>query len=157
MSVELRAGRYAYLKRKVGGRVVSEYLGSGSAAVLMVELDRIWRERRQTARWDWLLEKRRMGADDRALAEWCGRVRDVATAAMVAAGYRRHKRQWRKRRNVSEITKATQPSPTAKITGDELHELLNRAGSGDVSCVPRLLAVFRDKGDVLACYGNPSS
>ena len=39
-----------------------------------------------------------MEAEDRAVATMFDRIEDLAAAALVAAGFHRHKRQWRRRR-----------------------------------------------------------
>jgi hypothetical protein len=90
---------YYYRVRKVGGRVVREYCGSGRAAELLARRDALERERREQDRLALRLEKAHLDALDAD----CDTLNDIAQlvahAALLAAGYHQHKRgQWRKRR-----------------------------------------------------------
>jgi hypothetical protein len=85
--------------RKVNGRVRREYVGTGRAAELPARLDAQAREGRRR---DADARRRQkdalsaLDADLRALAE---AIDVVARAALLAAGYRQHKRgEWRRRR-----------------------------------------------------------
>jgi hypothetical protein len=95
----LERGRYYTRSRKVKGRVVREYVGSGPVAELAAELDALDRAQREEAR-----EARRaidaeLAAIDGPLTELNTLAEGLATAALLAAGYRRHHRgQWRKTR-----------------------------------------------------------
>ena len=86
-------GRYYTRSTKVNGRVVREYIGTGRAAELTAQLDALERERRRRRQKE---ELSALDADMRALAE----LTDLAArAALLAAGYRQHKRgEWRRRR-----------------------------------------------------------
>jgi hypothetical protein len=90
--------RFYYRKRRVGRRVVSEYLGAGPLAELNAWLDAQERqaraERRQAAR-------AAIEADREAAAqlEQAGRLTEsLARAALLLAGYHAHKGQWRRPR-----------------------------------------------------------
>lgn len=98
MGFEIRRGRsYFYRKRRDGGRVVSEYCGSGEAAVLFGRLDAIEREDRDLKRRAERADRERMEALDRGLDAMCREARALADEALTAAGYRQHDRgQWRK-------------------------------------------------------------
>ncbi len=92
-------GRYYTRSRKVNGRVVREYIGTGEFAALIAECDateRAERARERAAE----ATKRLELAELRALTaplEAAGE--GLARAALVAAGFRRHHRgEWRKRR-----------------------------------------------------------
>jgi hypothetical protein len=97
MSWETRGNnRYYYRRRKVNGRVESEYIGAGGVAELLAAGDDLARQRRQleAAEWRAIVEADRRQSDE--LAE----VEDLVTAAtaavLIANGYHTHKRQWRK-------------------------------------------------------------
>ncbi len=98
-----RGGAYYYRARRVGGRVVKEYLGTGplgELAALLTEEDRA--ERLAKAQAD---RRRRAELDDVAqqVGEVCQAVDDVAAAWLTLAGYHRHDRgAWRKRRAPKE-------------------------------------------------------
>src|SRR5262245_34991056 len=83
-------GRYYTRSKKVNGRVVREYLGTGRVAELAAQLDAIGREERNLA-----AEERRMQrAEQDDLDEKVQALIDVtdllAHAALTAAGFRQH-------------------------------------------------------------------
>lgn len=102
MALETRGsgGRtYYYRKRKVDGRVVSEYVGSGLLATL--EASRMAQERREraTVAAAERAERERMRAAEADLDALCSLADAVAITALLDAGYHRHHRgEWRKRR-----------------------------------------------------------
>ena len=98
---EERRGRpYYYRARKLGGRVVKEYVGTGPAADLAAEQDAAERRERAAARERARQIESREAPAVAALAE-LGRVLDgLAAAFLIGAGYRRHHRgEWRRRRH----------------------------------------------------------
>lgn len=99
MAWETRAGRrYYYRKRRDGGRVVSEYIGSGPGAEAMATLDDYARLRALQERETWREEVERQRDIDRALDEAGDLVRLLTYATLLANGYHTHKGQWRKKR-----------------------------------------------------------
>jgi predicted nucleic acid-binding protein len=91
--------RYYYRSKREGGRVVTEYVGTGEVARLLSQLDTIDRDEREAERQAERAERERFDAEDRAVAVWCKDVEAVARVALGAAGYHRHKRgEWRQRR-----------------------------------------------------------
>lgn len=100
MSWETRGNnRYYYRRRKVGGQMVTEYIGAGGVAEAMAELDDIERQERQHAAAEW----RAMVDDDRrqvaTLAELDDLIRSAVAGVLIANGYHTHRRQWRKMRD----------------------------------------------------------
>jgi hypothetical protein len=92
-------GRYYTRSKKVNGRVVREYYGAGPAAERVARRDAIERERRAAARADEQGKRAELDALDAPLAELDEMAELLAHAALVAAGFRQHKRgEWRKRR-----------------------------------------------------------
>ncbi len=91
-------GRYYTRSRKVNGRVVREYVGGGEVGALAAQLDAIERERREWERESWRKEKEEMEAFDDSVAKVCRMADIIAKAAMIAAGFHRHRGEWRRRR-----------------------------------------------------------
>ncbi len=94
-----RGGLYYTRSRKVGGRVVREYVGSGPLAELAARMDTLERRQREEEAKAWREEKERLEALDGPVEELCEAAEVLARAALVVAGYHQHKRgEWRKRR-----------------------------------------------------------
>jgi hypothetical protein len=100
-----RQGRYYYRVRKVGGRVVRQYVGTGRVAELAAQLDAIEREKRAAERAAERAKRAELQALDAPLNELNDLAELVAHAALLAAGFRQHHRgEWRKRRGRREET-----------------------------------------------------
>jgi hypothetical protein len=96
-----RGGPYYTRSRREGGRVVREYVGGGLAGRLASESDHIERERREER----ALEEKRAREKLEALAapvlELSEAAEILARAHLIAAGYHRHKGEWRLKRESS--------------------------------------------------------
>jgi len=92
-------GRYYTRSKKVNGRVVREYVGTGRVAELMAELDALERQQRVCDAATRKVERDDLAALAATVTAAFDRAELIARAALLAAGYRRHKRgEWRKRR-----------------------------------------------------------
>jgi hypothetical protein len=94
-----RSDRYYSRSRKVCGRVVREYCGSGviGEACALIDADR--RALREEERAAWRCQKAEAEALEADLAKLQELTDLLARAALAAAGYHQHKRgEWRKRR-----------------------------------------------------------
>ena len=101
MAWERRAGGGLYYvrKRRVNGRVVSEYVGTGLAAVLVAELDAEERAEREARREALRATQTEWENDDARVEEACQTTTIMTKLALVLAGYHQHHRgEWRKRR-----------------------------------------------------------
>src|SRR5207249_1150645 len=92
-------GLYYTRSRKVAGRVVREYVGGGEVGRLAAAQDALERQVRDA-------ERARQQAERDGLSALAGLTDDLdrlsdqlATAALESLGYRKHKGQWRKRRD----------------------------------------------------------
>ena len=91
--------RYYYKSEREGGRVKTTYFGAGESGLLISRMESIDRAEREA-------ESRRTSgrargvsdAEEKAVAEWFDDVQAVADAAMIAAGFHKHKGQWRRKR-----------------------------------------------------------
>ena len=92
-------GRYYTRSKKVGGRVVREYVGCGRVAELAAQLDELTREQRRLDALALRDEKEELAGTDAGLKELAITTDLIARAALLATGYHQHKRgEWRKRR-----------------------------------------------------------
>jgi hypothetical protein len=114
-------GRYYTRSKKVNGRVVREYVGSGRVAELAAQLDVIEREQRAADRAALRAERAELADLDAALGRVCQEAELLARAALVAAGFRQHKRgEWRKKRgdrNRAEQDRPDRPEGTPQVPG----------------------------------------
>jgi len=91
-----KAGLYYYRSRRVGRRVVKEYVGSGPGAVLVAELDVAERAEREAKRQAKAEELERLRAPAEPLGQLSDRLEGVVIEALEAAGYHRHRGEWRR-------------------------------------------------------------
>jgi hypothetical protein len=90
--------RYYYKSERVGGRVQTTYFGAGESGLLMSLLhleDRAEREAELEAK---RAEREEYDVEDRVVSNWFDDVQAVADAAIVGAGFHKHKGQWRRKR-----------------------------------------------------------
>lgn len=101
MAWETRKGRGSYYtrSRRVGGRVVREYVGSDSFAEAMAEIDALDRERQNEEQAAMRAEQEAQRMIDLKIDEEGDFVRVLTQAVLLANGYHSHKGQWRKRRD----------------------------------------------------------
>ena len=98
-------GRYYTRSRKVNGRVIREYVGAGLLGELAARMDANERQQREDERAADRTRRAELEALDGPLNDLNDLAEMVARAALVAAGFRQHKRgEWRKRRDQSEDT-----------------------------------------------------
>lgn len=104
MGWESRNGRGHYYtrSRKISGRVVREYVGSGPVAEVAARVDALQRRERDQAQAARKTERESDQAQEKALADYCQAVDAALAAALLAAGYHKHKGQWRRRRDRKE-------------------------------------------------------
>jgi hypothetical protein len=90
--------RYFYKSEREGGRVKSTYFGAGESGALMAEWIEVERLERAAEREQLREEREESDAEERAISDWFDDVQAVADAALLAAGFHKHKGQWRRRR-----------------------------------------------------------
>src|SRR5947208_1666991 len=89
---------YYYRSVREGDRVRSEYVGQGEMAALIARANEFERNHRESMRKAAELERKDEDQEERAIAEWFDGVQAVADEAMRAAGFHKHKGQWRRKR-----------------------------------------------------------
>ncbi len=101
MAWETRAngGRYYTRSRREGGRLVREYIGCGVKGELAAAADVSRRGEREAERAAIRAERERERAAEAELVALHWTVDQLTRGALLAAGFERHKRQWRKRRD----------------------------------------------------------
>ena len=90
--------RYYYKPERVGGRVKTAYFGAGEAGTLMAQMVAFDRLDRVAEREKLREERQESDAEETAVSEWFDQVQAVADAAMIEAGFHKHKGQWRRKR-----------------------------------------------------------
>jgi hypothetical protein len=90
--------RYYYKSEREGGRVKSIYFGAGESGLLISRMEAIDQEEREENRKQRRAEREENRAEEKAVADWFDDVQAVADAAMIAAGFHKHKGQWRRKR-----------------------------------------------------------
>lgn len=100
MALESRGKKsYYYRKRRVGKRVISEYVGDGLMGQYAQILDEHERHHAELQRQALKALERREAAIDRQIDDIGAQLNSWVTAAFLVAGYHQHKRVWRKRRD----------------------------------------------------------
>jgi len=99
MGWEKRRGKeYYYRKRRIGDRVLSEYVGTGPAAEAAAAIDELERLAQEEERQLFRQERERQRAIDGAVDRACLLARHLIHAALLLNGYHMHRGEWRKRR-----------------------------------------------------------
>ena|SRR5215217_5954871 len=93
-----RGSLYYTRSRKVNGRVVREYVGTGPLAEFVALMDTEERLRREEEAAAWREEQKRLEDLAGLVDEFWEDVETIARSALLAAGFRRHKRgEWRRK------------------------------------------------------------
>jgi len=101
MAWETRNGRGRYYTRskRVDGRVVREYLGTGLPAELAAETDALGRAQRLAECEAWNRRRAEIEATSAVVGRFAEGVRALTRSTLQAAGYHQHNRgEWRQRR-----------------------------------------------------------
>jgi hypothetical protein len=94
------SGRYYTRSRKVNGRIVREYVGTGLVAELVAQQDAEARAEKRAERERFQQEAARWACTAAPLTELSRLLDGLTAAALIAAGYHQHHRgAWRKRRH----------------------------------------------------------
>src|SRR5215469_285472 len=142
---------YYYRKRRVGEKVVSEYIGSGSVGEAAAVLDEAARLDRSQE----LEQLRRMKSEDRArdrqIDDLIASIDAAIRGELEEMGFHRHKRQWRRRMGESKTNAlSTRQKYDWKAM---LHDKVTLWDSGSITDVHDVLArnpeMWREHGDLI--------
>lgn len=99
MAWERRQGKkYYYRKRRIDGRVQSEYCGRGPLAEAAAALDELKRQAREEERELFRQERERQRAIDQEVDRVCRLIQNLTYGTLLVHGFHTHKGQWRKKR-----------------------------------------------------------
>ena len=91
-------GRYYTRSKKISGRVIREYVGTGLVGELAAA-DAQTRAERQAKQATWRRERERIKSAIVPLDQFCDAVEALARASLLLAGYHQHNRgEWRRKR-----------------------------------------------------------
>lgn len=161
MALEWRdSGVYRYRSRRVGDRVVKEYAGCGVVAELAAELDRLSAGDRRADRAEEgarLAEMARAAVQARSVL---ARANEVLAAALTAAGWHRHHREWRTRRgatmaaDLANVLQTWVPGEMiARAKGEIDRQTLEKAAKGDAATRPAV-EKYLDNPAAVAPWGD---
>lgn len=89
---------YYYRKVRDGDAVRSEYVGCGTFAEAIAQIDRAERCKREMKRQQNREERRAVKAEARRIDDTIRRITRLTHAALLVSGFHTHKGQWRKKR-----------------------------------------------------------
>jgi hypothetical protein len=101
MGIEQRrnGNLYYYKKKRVGNRVISEYVGGGLVVDLAQSRAEIECQRKQSEHEQQSIERMSMAEIDKQIDDFSRMVDTLMEAELISKGFHQHKRQWRRRRN----------------------------------------------------------
>lgn len=103
MAWEQRGGRqYYYTKRRIGARVVSEYVGGGNSGALTARRAEADKEERLRRRTEVQAVREVIDALGNESEDFSAIAQALTRAAYLIAGYHEHKGQWRRRKAATE-------------------------------------------------------
>lgn len=157
-----RGGFYYTRSKKVGGRVIREYVGAGPLAELTARMDTLERQRCEEEAAAWKAEKKRLEALEAPVAKLCEISEALARVALAATGYHRHRGEWRLRRVPKKKESAAgtpaktdlAPKDTLSMTYEDKCKVLNRATRGDEAALPAFRELLDLVPELVNSFGN---
>jgi hypothetical protein len=89
---------YYYKKKRLDGRVVSEYQGAGDVVPILQRIEARERAEKEAERERQRIERMSMAEIDKQIDDFSRMVDALMEAELIAKGFHQHKRQWRRRR-----------------------------------------------------------
>lgn len=95
---ERKGWLYYYEKERVGGKVVSRYIGTGTLAEACAVINESERRKHQLKRKALRRERQALEKEATLIRDHVDQIRALTHAVLIAEGYHMHKGQWRKSR-----------------------------------------------------------
>jgi len=89
---------YYYESERHGDRVETRYCGAGAVGLRAARRQERDRRKREAESEKRRTEREESKAAEQAIADWFNNIQSIADAAMIAAGFHKHKGQWRRKR-----------------------------------------------------------
>lgn len=100
-----RGALYYTRSKKKNGKVVREYVGGGVLGEIAARMDAEERRRREAEAAAWREEREHLEELAGLVDKLCEDIEVIARSALLAAGFRRHKRsEWRRKREPRKDT-----------------------------------------------------
>lgn len=142
---------YSYRSIRRGGRVLTEYLGTGPLAQLLSQ-------QREAERARVRAERQADAERTRLVVEWSRWVDGVVRTALEAAGYHRHERgEWRKRKVATNEVQPTKPGAARPARSPEVQAIEQRWLQGDETITSdEAQAYLKARPEVVDSIGSPA-
>jgi hypothetical protein len=121
MAWEVRGSQsYYYRSRRVNGRVVKEYVGSGDLARSIAALEALERQKGEIERSEEEAQRREQAALEAEVEAYCRQVDEALAETLTALGYHRHDRgAWRRKRHAAAETEGAEGAQGAEGGADD--------------------------------------
>jgi hypothetical protein len=147
---------FFYRRRRVGGRLVTSYVGRGPTAQLAADLEALQRRQREAGWAAQRIEKQRWKEADTWLLRLTELTRLLVKDHLRGLGYHQHARsEWRRKLRGGTPMAAT--STLNNLTAEEqqrLHALLAQAQAGDRNVAGQLQEALDQHPDLWRNYGD---
>ena len=156
MSLEIRKSKpYYYRQRRIDGRKVRTYVGSGDVALVAAERDA--KERAERAALQQSIDARQ-----RSIANCLTPVlnadkyiHQTCRAILLDAGFHQHDRGvWTRRRHQIKMIKSTTKKPNKLPTQDEYKAVVDKANAGDSQALSELRKMLDDNPSIWQSLGD---
>lgn len=97
-------GKYYYRSRRIDGKVVKEYIGTGAEAERIAEQDRQAREQRRRQREEVKALEAKLAATQKHVDGLIERTELMLAAYLLTAGFHCHRSEWRQKNDCTKHT-----------------------------------------------------
>lgn len=161
MGMERRGSRYYFYRSvRIGDRVEKRYGGGGKTGVAIAAFERVMQNRRLIG-----IENRKVNAERRKrvaarVRKWLAGINAAVGAALVAAGWHQHNREWRKKRGATmtntaiEVRETWVGSELSAAAGSLDPSVANKAAKGDADTLQAVSAYLTGNTAAVALWGD---